>query len=466
VALSHTCEFDGGDPSCYKSKLFKDRSIAIIESHDVETPLFLFHSFGLVHTPLEVPKDYITDAEQRVAAKAAEGVEPFDALGRKSYAAMVTYMDEAIGEIEAALKKKDMWDNTLMVFISDNGGPIYVPGNANNFPLKGGKYSDWEGGTRTVAVVSGGYVPKTSRGAVYGGVISIADWQGMFAELAGAEHGDPEGEARGMPAVDSTSGLWEAMTAVSASPVFQTESAFRGENLRTQIHLSAESVLDWPWKLVTGKQVYSKHQGPVFPNCSHTMTQESLPMFIDFKVFHHSCDIVPPEMMEAHLWTEDCDSHGCLFNVEADPEERTNRAADPEQKERLATMHTLLRKFNEKLFKPDRGHGAQACCTVASEQGGYYGPWLGDIDEYYTAPIPESANSIKSILYRKVVMPFLHVQLVQDFVIKITAYLTISGDPPRSMKMTEVFRVCEGDSFDENEITLLSYMMKAFGISL
>ncbi len=126
----------------------------------------------------QVPKDYITAAEHRVAAQAEDGVEPFDSVGRKTYAAMVTYMDEAVGEIEAVLKKKGMWDKTLLVFISDNGGPIYVPGNSNNFPLKGGKSSDWEGGVRTVAFVSGGFVPEVNRGAVYGGVISIADWQG------------------------------------------------------------------------------------------------------------------------------------------------------------------------------------------------------------------------------------------------------------------------------------------------
>ncbi len=181
AALDHTCQLDSGDPRCYKEKLFKERSIAVIEAHADTTPddpLFLFHSFGLVHTPLQVPKDYITAAEERVAAQAEDGVEPFDSVGRKTYASMVTYMDEAVGEMEAVLKKKGMWDKTLLVFISDNGGPIYVPGNGNNFPLKGGKNSDWEGGVRTVAFVSGGFVPEVNRGAVYGGVISIADWQG------------------------------------------------------------------------------------------------------------------------------------------------------------------------------------------------------------------------------------------------------------------------------------------------
>jgi hypothetical protein len=49
--------------------------------------------------------------------------------------------------------------------------------------LRGGKFSDFDGGTRTNAFVSGGLVPATSRGTVYEGIVSIADWYGLFCEL-------------------------------------------------------------------------------------------------------------------------------------------------------------------------------------------------------------------------------------------------------------------------------------------
>ena len=47
----------------------------------------------------------------------------------------------AVGNVTAALRQKEMWDNLLIVFSTDNGGPIYNNGSAgaNNFPLKGGK---------------------------------------------------------------------------------------------------------------------------------------------------------------------------------------------------------------------------------------------------------------------------------------------------------------------------------------
>lgn len=57
-----------------------------------------------------------------------------------------------------------MWDNTLMVVGSDNGGPIYPNGGANNYPLKGGKMSDWQGGVGVNASMSGGFLPEKMRG--------------------------------------------------------------------------------------------------------------------------------------------------------------------------------------------------------------------------------------------------------------------------------------------------------------
>ena len=130
---------------------------------------------------------------------------------RRLYAGMTKYLDDMVGSVVEALKGRSekggtMYDNTLIVFTADNGGPVYEPGSANNHPLKGGKYSDWEGGVRTNAFVSGGYLPKHRRGKKFHGVISIADWYATFCEMAGVSHFDEESEeanrylvANGMP---------------------------------------------------------------------------------------------------------------------------------------------------------------------------------------------------------------------------------------------------------------------------
>eukprot|EP01059_Diplonema_ambulator_P021362 TRINITY_DN354_c0_g1_i10.p1 TRINITY_DN354_c0_g1~~TRINITY_DN354_c0_g1_i10.p1 ORF type:complete len:330 (+),score=138.98 TRINITY_DN354_c0_g1_i10:48-1037(+) len=118
--------------TAYEEELFTNHSLAMIKNHDPSEPMFLFHAFHLVHTPLEVPQSYLDE---------------FDFIHgspkqRKPYAAMVKYLDDALGMLVEAVKDKGMWENTLMVFVSDNGGPIYFPAGANNYPLKGGKMSD------------------------------------------------------------------------------------------------------------------------------------------------------------------------------------------------------------------------------------------------------------------------------------------------------------------------------------
>merc|ERR1711964_288381 len=99
---------------------------------------------------------------------------------------MGSVIDEMVQNVTEALKRKGMWENTLFVFSSDNGGPVTsAPGSASNFPLRGGKYSGWEGGIRAVAFISGGFLPISLRGKNITSPIHIADWYATFANLAG-----------------------------------------------------------------------------------------------------------------------------------------------------------------------------------------------------------------------------------------------------------------------------------------
>ena len=68
-----------------------------------------------------------------------------------------------------------MWDNTLFIVVGDNGGAVYSGGGANNYPLKGGKLSDWQGGVRVNAFVTGGYLPEKMQGQKLTGKVHITD---------------------------------------------------------------------------------------------------------------------------------------------------------------------------------------------------------------------------------------------------------------------------------------------------
>jgi arylsulfatase I/J len=291
--------------------------------------------------------------------------------------AMTHYLDDTIRNLTDAFKAKGMWDDTLVVFISDNGGPVYEPGSANNYPLRGGKFTDFDGGVRTNAFMSGGYIPKASRGRIHDTVVSVADWYTIFSELAEVDPVDQRAEAanpwlaeRGLstlPPVDGQKGmLWH---------IFAGTDGRRGP-----LFLSANAVLDFPYKLITGKFPYDMHTGPVYPNCStvNGLKQGKGPAFTDGTVFGKKLNFG-----DAAEFVGDCEN-GCLFNVEEDPSERRDLSQFPDFQPRLKSMLRELSRMNTTLFEPDRGTThVQACYSAMLNGGGHFGPFA-HIEGYYT----------------------------------------------------------------------------------
>jgi arylsulfatase A-like enzyme len=111
---------------------------AFIRRHRSE-PFFLYLAFNAPHTPLQAPREY----EDRVAA--------IPDRKRRTYAAMVAAMDDAVGEAIQALRESGLEQDTLVFFMSDNGGP--AGGFTDNAPLRGHKRSVYEGGIRVPFVM-------------------------------------------------------------------------------------------------------------------------------------------------------------------------------------------------------------------------------------------------------------------------------------------------------------------------
>jgi arylsulfatase A-like enzyme len=157
------------------------------ESANREEPFFLFLSYNAPHTPLQA-KDSDMAKFPRLSGD------------RKTYAGMVYAVDRGVGKLVDALKANGQFQDTLIVFLSDNGGRTDKGGV--NTPLRGRKGDVWEGGFRVPMFM---HWPRGIEGATrYEHPVTALDFYPTFARLAGAK----------LPASKQLDGrdIWDAVT--------------------------------------------------------------------------------------------------------------------------------------------------------------------------------------------------------------------------------------------------------------
>ena len=160
----------------YSTELFAAEAVRLIERRDRSRPFFFYLPFNAPHQPLMAPQALI---DRYSAIKDAK---------RRTYAAMVTALDTAIGQVLDALDRTGAAKNTIVVFHSDNGAQTLQGGM--NIPLRAGKSTTFEGGIRVPALIRyPDVMPVVVRGHQ---VMTVLDMFPTLAAACGVKPGNEE----------------------------------------------------------------------------------------------------------------------------------------------------------------------------------------------------------------------------------------------------------------------------------
>ncbi|KAJ1529683.1 hypothetical protein ONE63_006438 [Megalurothrips usitatus] len=163
----------------YATDVFTEEAVDIIRRHDQRVPLFMYLSHLAVHAGnagklLEAPQEEI-DKFRHIA-------DP----NRRTYAAMVSKLDESVGSVVAALQARGMLESSIILFMSDNGAPTIgnpYPNWGSNAPHRGLKETLWEGGVKGAAVLWSPLLNRRPR--VSFDLLHVTDWLPTLYSAAG-----------------------------------------------------------------------------------------------------------------------------------------------------------------------------------------------------------------------------------------------------------------------------------------
>ncbi len=232
----------------YTTTLLGNDAVILIEAQNPATPLYLYLTFNAPHTPYQAPQEYLNQYKN------------ISDPSRRAYAGSITAMDDQIGRVLAALDKRKMRDNTVIVFQSDNGGTrnamfagegdmskIQIP--CDNGPYREGKGSLYEGGTRVPALVN--WPGHVKAGSTVDRMLHVVDMYPTLLALAGGS----TAKSKPLDGID----VWSTISEGKPSP--RTEVIYNIENFRASVR-QGDWKLIWRTPLPTVAELYNIAQDP------------------------------------------------------------------------------------------------------------------------------------------------------------------------------------------------------------
>ena len=226
----------------YLTDAFGREAVSFIDRHQ-KKPFFLYLAFNAVHTPME--------ADETRLGKFAD----IQDQQRKTYAAMLSAMDDAVGDVLKKLRESQLEENTLIFFISDNGGPTMRGTTINgsiNSPLRGSKRTTLEGGIRVPFAIQ--WKGHIAPGTVYNRPVIQLDIQPTALAAAGVDI-RPEWKFDGVNLLPFIAGQTTGVPHEALYWRLGEQNAVRqGDWKLVQYDLNVES--SSPTRGVTGKKLY------------------------------------------------------------------------------------------------------------------------------------------------------------------------------------------------------------------
>ncbi len=233
----------------YSTTLIGNEAVKYINAQNASQPFYLYLTFNSPHTPYQATPEYLDQYKN------------IEDPSRRAYAGSITAMDDQIGRVIDALEKTKLRENTLVAFMSDNGGTrnamftgaiadvskMKIP--CDNGPYREGKGTPYEGGTRVVAFAN--WPGHIKAGGSNKEMIHSVDWYPTLAKLAGAS----TAKCKPLDGMDA----WPTISEGAPSP--RKEMVYNIEPYRAAIR-QGEWKLVWRTTLPSAVELFNIPQDP------------------------------------------------------------------------------------------------------------------------------------------------------------------------------------------------------------
>ena len=297
---------------------------------------------------------------------------------------MVDILDDVIGNVVESIHELGMWENTLIIFMSDNGGETQ---HGDNTPLCGNKNMLWEGGVRSPTFIAGGYLTDTMNGKmIKNELIHVTDWYPTIISMLGnTEYIDKQNNVLSTLAIDSNDEYIGAIDGINQWSFLNGETndkSLRNEvlyNIDPNLCVTDDTSDDDTSndKQICGAIRQGKYKYIIANRNDKTswnsLWQNGIPSV--------NCGSSAHSIKKKEISSTRCQINGCLFDLEADPCELSDISDNEEYTEIIATLHARLSEYYDQATDPlEVVYQSDADSSDPNNNDGYWEPWL-DLNE-------------------------------------------------------------------------------------